>query len=175
MEPDNLVPGGGSGGDAIVDEVADTSHSVDGTYEIDAQRFKVVARPPLPGATAPNACCVSLLAAGTGADAFVDIRGSQGVRVTTGPPPDPPMHSDSTNGVEVITSEGQSISLQRGLVENVDQRIDMKVGSITVDGGTGSITLKSKTQITLQVCGGTSSITLTPTAIIINGPVIKLN
>jgi hypothetical protein len=171
MEPDTLPFGAGSGGD----DTSDKSVSVDGIYEIDARKVKLMARPPLPPATSSNPCCISILAAGTGDDAYVDIRGSKGVRVTTGPPPVPPMSSDSTDGVEIIVSELQNVSIQRGLIEGVDQRIDMTPGSIVVDGGAGSITLKSLTNISLSVAGGMSSITLTPAGIIIQGLIVKIN
>ena len=172
MEPDIIEFGGGSGGD---DDTADKSVSVDGTYEIDARRVKFVARPPLPPASSANPCVISILAAGHGTDAYVDMRGSKGVRITTGPPMLPPMSSDSTDGLEIVVSEAQSVSIQRGLIPGVDQRIDMKPGSIVVDGGAGTITLQSLTEIKLAVAGGVSSITLTPAAIIIQGPIVMIN
>jgi hypothetical protein len=45
----------------------------------------------------------------------------------------------------------------------------MSPGSIVVDGGTGTVTIQSLTQVTLSVAGGASSITLTPEGITIQG------
>ena len=87
----------------------------------------------------------------------------------------PDTSSDSTNGVEVIASEMQNITLQRGLIEGVDQKIEMAPGSITVDGGVGPVTIQSLTEITLQVAGGVSKIMLTPAGIILQGPIIMIN
>jgi MspA len=108
-------------------------------------------------------------------DGKVNLRGSQGVRVTAGPPLLPPTESDSVNGVEIIVGEAQNVIVQRGLLPGVDQKIEMTPGNITVDGGAGTITIQSLTEITLSVAGGMSSITLTPAGITIQGILVQIN
>jgi hypothetical protein len=152
----------------------DTVDAVDGAYGVTANQITLLSRPPLPPLT-PDTSVINVLASGLGTDGLVNMRGSQGVRVTTGPPLLPPMSSDSTNGVEVIASEAQNITIQRGLIEGVDQKIEMTIGSIVIDGGVGSITIKSLTNITLQVAGGLSTITMTPAGITIQGLLIQIN
>jgi hypothetical protein len=169
---DEKIPNaGGSGGGP---ETIDHSSTYDGTYRVSANQVQFLSRPPLPPAS-PGPNNISLLASGMGTDGKVDVRGSQGVRITSGPPLLPPATSDSTNGVEVIASEAQNVTIQRGLIEGVDQQIQMSPGSIVIDGGVGTITIKSLTQITLQVAGGLSSITLGPQGVTIQGILIQIN
>jgi hypothetical protein len=163
--------GGGSGGGP---EDGAHSNSYDGRYSIAANEVEFVSRPPIPPAV-PGPYIISLLAAGMGTDGRVEVRGTQGVRVTTGPPLLPPGSSESTNGVEVVVGETQNITIQRGLVPGVDQQIEMEPGSIVVDGGVGTVTVQSLTEVKLSVAGGLSSITLTPAAIIIQGPLVMIN
>ena len=163
--------GAGSGGGP---DTTDNSHSFDGTYSIAANQVQLLSRPPMPPAV-PGPNVITILAAGLGIDGKVDVRGSQGVRVTAGPPPLPPTASDSTNGVEIIVGEAQNITIQRGLLPGVDQKIEMTPGNITVDGGAGTITIQSLTQITLSVAGGMASISLTPAGVTIQGVLVQIN
>src|SRR5947209_544791 len=94
-EKDN--PGGGAGGGPTTTEHI---RFFDGTYSINANQLEFVSRLPLPPAI-PGPQVITILAAGLGTNGNVDIRGSQGVRVTAGPPPLPPTASESTNGVEI--------------------------------------------------------------------------
>lgn len=171
MEEETVNRGAGSGGGP---DTTENSHSFDGTYSISANQLEFLSRPPMPPA-APGPNVITILAAGLGVDGKVDIRGSQGVRVTTGPPPLPPTASDSTNGVEVVVSEAQNVTIQRGLLPGVDQKIEMAPGSITIDGGAGTITIQSLTEITLSVAGGLASISLTPAGITIQGILVQIN
>jgi hypothetical protein len=166
-------PGAGSGGGADPNTQAHP-HYFDGIYSIVANQVELVSRPPNPPVV-PETCMISILAAGLGTDGRVDVRGSQGVRVTAGPPLLPPTTSSSTNGVEIIVGETQNVTIERGLIPGVDQKIEMAPGSITVDGGAGTITIKSLTNITLQVAGGLSTISLTPAGITIQGILVKIN
>jgi hypothetical protein len=118
---------------------------------------------------------ITIVSTGMGMDGKVDVRGSQGVRITSGPPMLPPTTDSSTNGVEIIASEAQNVTIQRGLLPVVDQKIEMTPGAIMVDGGAGTITIQSLTEIKIQVMGGLSSITLTPMGIIIQGPIVMIN
>ncbi len=168
--------GGGSGGGPAVPGPEDGGQSryYDGTYAIAANNLQLTTRPAIPPAI-PDAYVISLLSMGLGMNGRVEVGASQGVRVTAGPPMMPPASSESTNGVEVMVGETQEITIQRGLIPGVDQQILMAPGSIMVDGGVGAITIKSLTNITLQVAGGLSSITMTPAGIIIQGILVAIN
>ncbi len=164
--------GGGSGGGADLDYHRDYP----GTFGIAANQVDLITRPPFPpGPTAPY--IINIISAGKGTDGFVDVRGTQGVRVTAGPEPGPilPTHSSSTKGVEVAVGAAEKITLKRGIVPKVDQQIEMKPGSISIDGGTGKVTIESMTNIELKVAGGVASIKLTPVGIILQGPLIQIN
>ncbi|HEY3839599.1 MAG TPA: hypothetical protein VGL72_23675 [Bryobacteraceae bacterium] len=176
MKPETNDLGAGSGGSPVEIEemVTQYTDNYDGVYALGGNRIEFMARPPLPPAP-PLPSVISLVATGLALDGRVEVRGSQGVRITTGPPMLPPATSESTNGVEIIASEAQNITIQRGLIPDVDQKIEMDPGSIMVDGGVGTITIQSLTEIKIQVAGGVSSITLTPAGIIIQGPLVMIN
>ena len=167
-----ITPGGGSGGGEDLDYHRDFA----GTFSVAANQVDLISRPPFPP-DAPSPYVINIFAPGMGMDGLVDVRGSQGVRITAGPEPGPmlPMHSDSTNGVEVEVGEAQNITMKRGLLPMVDQQIEMAPGSIKVDGGTGVVTIQSMTEIELKVAGGVASIKLTPIGIILQGPIIQIN
>ena len=74
-----------------------------------------------------------------------------------------------------MVGEAQNITVQRGLIPGVDQKMEMTPGSIVIDGGVGTITIQSLTEITLSVAGGLSTISLTPAGIIIQGVLVKIN
>jgi len=174
MAEDMKSSGGGTGGGP---DSNDRTVRADAGYNIQANQVEVLARPANPPAI-PGSCVVTILAAGlgTGGDGLVNVRGSQGVRITAGPPLLPPTNASSTNGVEIMVSEAQNVTIKRGLIDGVDQKIEMAPGSITVDGGAGSVTIQSLTKITLSVCGGLSSITLGPDGVTITGlPLVKIN
>jgi hypothetical protein len=172
MKQDTIELGSGSGGRG---STADTAQSTDGTYSLSANRIELISRRPLPPGP-PGSNGITILAAGNEViDGKVDIGAGKGVRIAVGPPRLPATSSDDTDGAEIVVGETKSITLQRGLISNVDQKITMSPGSITVDGGTGMVTIQSATEIKLCVAGGTSSITLTPAMIIISGPIVKIN
>jgi hypothetical protein len=168
--------GAGSGGGSAFAGPAQGCHSdhFDGIYSIAANSVEIMSRVPLPPAI-PGDFVISLFAAGMGTDGRVEAHGSQGVRITAGPPEMPPASSTSTNGVEVVVGELQDITIQRGLIEGVDQLIQMQPESILVDGGMGTVTIQSMTEVKLQCCDGLSSITLTPAGIIIQGILVSIN
>lgn len=173
LENENI--GGGAGGGGACTKTLDHSESLDGRYKIAANEIEFLSRPPLPPASA-NPNVITLLATDlTGMHGNVDVRGAQGVRVTAGPPMLPPTASDSTNGVEIIVGETQNVTIQRGLLPGVDQKIEMAPGSITIDAGAGTLTIQSLTQITLSVAGGLSTITLGPQGITIQGLLVQIN
>jgi len=168
--------GAGSGGGSAFSGPAQGYHSdhFDGVYSIAANSVEIMSRVPLPPAI-PGDFVISLFACGMGTDGRVEAHGSQGVRITAGPPEMPPASSTSTNGAEIIVGELQNITLQRGLIPGVDQQILMEPESILVDGGLGTVTIQSMTELKLQCAGGLASITLTPAGIIIQGLLVAIN
>lgn len=166
--------GGGTGGGP---DTQDHLHTFDGTYIIAANRIEMLSRPPTPP-TLEGPEVITLLATdllGTGKDGSVDLKGAKGVRVSAGPPVIVPTHSDSTNGVEIVVGETQNVTIQRGLLPGVDQKIEMAPGAITIDAGAGTLTIQSLTQITLSVAGGLSTITLGPEGVTIQGVLVQIN
>jgi hypothetical protein len=51
----------------------------------------------------------------------------------------------------------------------------MTPGSIVIDAGAGTLTLKSLAEITLSVAGGMATITLTPAGVTIKGILVQIN
>lgn len=170
MDSQNKHAGGSGGGPGTMDH----SQTYDGAYRIAANQVELLSRPPLPPAP-PGPNVITVLAAGMGVDGKVDVRGSQGVRITAGPPLLPPTTSDSTNGVEIVVGEIQNVTIQRGLLPGVDQKIEMTPSGITVDAGAMPVTIQSLTQITLSVAGGLSTITLGPQGVTIQGILVQIN
>lgn len=162
--------GGGTGGGP------DTKRDLtsDGRFTIAANEVVLVSRPAMPPVI-PGPSVITVLAAGLGVDGKVNVRGSQGVRVTAGPPPLPPTASDSVNGVEIMVGEVQNVTIQRGLLDGIDQKIEMTPSGITVDAGAMPVTIQSLTQITLSVAGGLSTITLGPEGVTIQGLLVQIN
>ncbi len=174
MQSNNDGIGGGSGGSP---DTTTQSTSLDGSHTIAANQLGLVARPPLPPAV-PGPCVITLLATdlpGTGEDGLVEVKAAKGVRISVGPPLLVPAHSDSTNGVEIAVGEVQNVTIQRGLIPGVDQKIEMTPSGITVDAGAMPVTIQSLTQITLSVAGGLSTITLGPEGITIQGILVQIN
>lgn len=171
MEANKKNFGGGSGGG---EDTTDHVQSFDGSYSLCANQVEVLSRPPMPPAT-PGPSVITILAAGMGTDGRVNVNGSQGVRITAGPPSLPTTNSGSTNGVELIVGEIQNVTIQRGLLPGVDQKIELTPSGITVDAGTMPVTIQSLTQITLSVAGGLSTITLGPQGVTIQGILVQIN
>lgn len=164
--------GGGSGGGP---DTMDHAQSFDGRFEISANQVELLSRPPMPPA-APGTNVITLLSTDlTGLGGTVDVRGAKGVRITAGPPMLPPQSSDSTNGVEIVVGEIQNVTIQRGLLPGVDQKIEMTPSGITVDAGAMPVTIQSLTEIKLSVAGGLSTITLGPQGITIQGILVQIN
>jgi len=148
--------------------------STDGRFSISANQMLLVSRPPLPPVM-PAPCVITISAVGMGVDGKVDVSGTEGVRISAAPLGLVPTDSDSTNGVEIMVGELQNVTIQRGLVPGVDQKIEMTPSGITVDAGTMPVTIQSLTQITLSVAGGLSTITLGPQGVTIQGVLVQIN
>jgi len=171
MKPVHKNLGGGSGGGQAT---ADHIHSVDGDYILSANQVEILSTPPLPPAV-PGPCLITIQADNNGIGGKVNVNGSQGVRISAGPPSLPPTSDDATNGVEIMVGEIQNVTIQRGLLPGVDQKIELTPSGITVDGGLMPITIQSMTQITLSVAGGLSTITLAPEGVTIQGVLVQIN
>jgi len=170
MVPDNDKLGAGTGGGP---DSMNHFLSADGTYTITANQVSLVSRPPFPPAI-PGPNVISLLAAGMGIDGLVDVRGSQGIRLTAGPPPALNTSSSSTNGVEIEIGELGKFTLKRGLLP-VDQQMEITQEGVTIDAGAGKVTIKSLTEITLSVAEGMTKIKLGPEGVTIEALQIKLS
>jgi len=166
---DDTKSGAGTGGGP---DAKFHAQSHDGRFSISANQVLLTSRPSL-APVIPDPYVITILAAGMAMDGIVNVGGSQGVRVTAGPPLLPPTGSDSTNGVEVVVGETQNVTLQRGLLP-VDQKIEMTPSGITVDAGAMPVTIQSLTQIKLSVAGGVNTITLSPEGITIQGLMITI-
>lgn len=151
---------------------------VEGVYEIAANQLLLVTKSPLQPSSTDHV--ITLLAPGTPESALTDgrieLRGTQGVRVTAGPPMGEVLATDSKSvqGVEIIVGEEQKVTIQRGLLP-VDQKIEMSPGKIEIDAGLGQISIKSLTGIEISVADGVSKISLTPTGVTIQGIFVRIN
>jgi hypothetical protein len=172
MSQDKSDLGGGSGGGQ---DTKEESRYLDGAYSLTANQVEFVSRAAIPPAT-PGPCTITMLASDiTQLKGNINLRGLGGVRITAGPPPLPATAADS-EGVEIEVGELQNVTIKRGLIDGVDQKIEMTPSGITVDAGAMPVTIQSLTQIKLSVCGGLSSITLGPDGITIMGlPMVKIN
>jgi hypothetical protein len=171
MVPASNNTGAGMGGGP---EVGDHFQSHEGAFSIAANQVAIVGRPPLPPAM-PGPAVVSILAGDLlGLDGLVNVRGSQGVRVTAGPPPLPATASSSTNGVEIEIGQLGKFTLQRGLLP-IDQKMEITQDGVTIDAGLGKVMIKSLTEITLSVAEGMTKIKLGPEGVTIEALQIKLS
>ena len=169
---DNL--GGGSGGGPVPGPM-DHSRFLDGRYAIAANQVELLSRPPMPPSP-PGPSIITVAATDlVGMQGEVDIRGAAAVRITAGPPMLPPTNTGSTQGIEIVVGELQNVTIQRGMLPGVDQKIEMTPSGITVNAGAMPITLQSLTQITLSVAGGLSTITLGPQGVTIQGVLVQIN
>jgi hypothetical protein len=106
----------------------------------------------------------------------VTARGRKGVRITSGPPEQPPSYYPETDGLEMQCGDSQYIHILRGMDENPSHG-SMFFGplGIIISANQGGISIKSDTKIKLAVSGGTSYIELTPSGIVMKGPLIQIN
>jgi hypothetical protein len=146
----------------------------DGTYSIRANQVELISIPG-PGTMIPGPSVVTLLAVGTGVDGQVSLRGSQGVRITAGPPlpTSEPTESLATTGIELQVDPLGMLTLKRGILPT-DQSLEMTPLGITINAGLGKVTIRSLTEISLEVADGMSKITLAPEGVTIQGLQVKL-
>lgn len=170
MKSDEAPKGGGSGGGPCGSKEVSTTNN----YELSANQITFTAAPPIPPAGVPEKSVIALLAAGTGVDGMVDVRGSQGVRITAGPAPGLPAGKATTKGVTIAAGQADTVSIERGLFPGTDQRIKMTPQGITVNAGSMPVTIESLREITLSVAGGAAKITISPTGVKIEGMTVKI-
>lgn len=185
MDPEESKMGGGSGGGTGMDSHGNNMQSASSTYQIGGNQVVLVSRKALPPGK-PGPSVITLLAGGApigvppfGDEGEVDIRGATGVRITSGPPAmpmvSPPVSNGITDGIELVASEKQSISIQRGMTLDC-QSIDLTKQSIIVDSGAADVVIRSMKSITLEIFPfGTTSIELTPLGVKIKGPKVQIN
>jgi hypothetical protein len=173
--PDENPLGAGSGGDP---GDGGHAHYANAIYEIIAPGVEITAMSGQPRVTILATTQVAypeMEGGGSsgGGLALVNAHADTGMRLTTGATTD--TLSLGTNGVEMIVGDAQEINIMRGTTEPAVQTIQMSPGQIVIDGGPGSITLLSKTSISMKVAGGMSSISLTPSGIVLQGLLTKIN
>jgi hypothetical protein len=172
--PEHVGAGsGGDGGDGNVTSYTDGAYCIVTpqtiVHAVGAEGAADVTDPSGFGLT-PN---ISLLAGEVSApDGVIYARGRQGVRITAGPPLLPPMKNDEIDGVDIQVGDTQEIRFMQGV--DSTQMMVFAAGGITVSGTT-SIMIQCDEEITLQVAGGLSSITLGPSGIVIKGLVVQIN
>jgi hypothetical protein len=109
------------------------------------------------------------------ADGQVSMRGSQGVRITSGQE-GVPSKNDEIKGVEIQVTDPQDISIMRGTDPDVSgEQIYMTSGWVNIRSGTGKITMVAADEITLTAGGGNSMIRMTSTGITIKGLITYIN
>jgi hypothetical protein len=166
------IIGGGTGGGPGSHNI---NRNIDGSYVITANQVSLFSRTPLPPSV-PNPNVITILSGDLlGMSGTVNVRGYTGVRLTAGPPPLPPVESSSTNGVEIVIGETGSFTLQRGLIPDVDQKMEVTSSGATIDAGSGEVTIKSLSKITLSVAEGMTQITLGPDGVTIEALQIQLS
>jgi hypothetical protein len=146
--------------------VVSNAHMTAGPYDVTADQIRLVAMPASAPTTPPN--FITLLAPGDGANGQVALRGSQGVRISAGPP-DPmiPTEDITTTGIELQTVEAGKITMNIGIPPG--PMLLMSSPVIGIDAGEGIVLIKSNSVITLSVADGASEIELTPSGVQIKG------
>jgi len=105
----------------------------------------------------------------------VSIHGSQGARITSGPPNLPPAANQQINGIELHTGNFQEISIVRGTGGPATNQFALQTDMTVIDGGCNTVKVRSDTQIVLTVANGMSSIILTPAGVQIKGILTQIN
>jgi hypothetical protein len=168
-----LGAGSGGGGPASRMPVGpDGNHAFysKGHYEIIASEVELMAEAANP--------CVTIEAfyeqgGSTGGRAFVNVHADKGIRMTSGTTP--AVNAINTDGIVMITDDNQPILLTRGEVSSNPQQVSIGTDGFMIDANLANLVIQSMHSITLQVAGGTSSISLTPEGITLTGPLININ
>lgn len=110
---------------------------------------------------------------GDSGTAFVNVHADKAMHITTGATTN--TLSMAADGFEVVTALNQHIFLLRGEDSSNPQMIEIGTDGFTIDANLANLVIQSMRSITLQVAGGTSSISLTPEGITLQGPLININ
>jgi len=179
--------GGAKDNDGSDDGEGGNTQYVSGTWERDANNITLYATDKPQGPTEDNHSSsepnVTLAASDSdGSDSgAVLVRGNRLVRITSGTSSEVQSDEDPDlpapqMGIQMQVGNDHEISLQRGTKDNPNLGvIAMSDDGIWADANQGMFLVTSKTMIKFQVAGGTSSIILTPSRVIIKGPIITLN
>lgn len=161
--------GAGSGGDM------NSVYTVHEGWYSESANVMAVSAQQLEGSPMPPV--LSLFAGGldSAQNGRVEVHGSQGIRITTGPPKMPSAKNPDINGVEIYTGDANNIRLRRGFTAESQQYLYMTPHGITMEAANGDegILIESDVNITLQV--GPSSIIMTPAGIAIKGLMVHIN
>jgi len=159
---------GGDEGDGFKDDYCDGRHMIGG-----AEVFVTAMGSDGPEGVSP---LISILAGATDPDGKITVRGSAGVRITSGPSSQPKSHNPDIDGLEMQTGDTQTISIFRGMDENPAQgRMVFENQGIGIQANEGGVWIRSLTKIKFMVAGATSYIELTPSGIVMKGPLIQIN
>jgi hypothetical protein len=162
--------GAGSGGGP------DDGHSGynDGEYFITGSTIKLLCSPQTFASPHGDDNLLSLNSPGTGANGLIQAHASQGVRISVGPPQMPDASAKNTQGAEIAVGEEQEIRLTQGVVPGLQRLIVLDSSKITINSNLVPVNIMSTTQIKIS-CGPTSSITLTPAGVTIQGLLTQIN
>jgi hypothetical protein len=166
MNSDEKNVSGGSGGGGPVDH--NDMRFVDGVFERVAPKITLISGP----SNKIDASFINVIAAGEGGR--VMVQGSESVNIRSGDVQDPggsiPM-SVGITGVTLYAPDAAMIQIQRGVFGEPDTQF-IKLypsGKIEVNAGIdGTVTLSAGPE-------GTSYIQITPTGVVIKGPLVQIN
>ncbi|MGA3186713.1 MAG: hypothetical protein ABSF22_06340 [Bryobacteraceae bacterium] len=106
---------------------------------------------------------------------LINAHATKGIRLTVGPPEQPDTENSEIKGIEVQVGDAEYVSLMRGMnPDDSDQKITLEDTGVYVKGGDGVVDLTSHKQILISA-GGVSSISVTPSGIVMKGPIIRIN
>lgn len=166
MQSNEMKPGGGSGGGGPVDH--NDMRFIDGVFQRVAPKMIFLSGP----SAKMDASKIIMVAAGDGG--CVKVQGSQSVNIRCGDVQDPggaiPL-SVGITGVTLYAPDAAMIQIQRGNFGEPDSQF-IKLypdGEIEINAGIdGSVTLSAGPE-------DTSYISITPTGIVIKGPLVQIN
>jgi hypothetical protein len=161
--------GAGSGGEGWFDGSHD--YHFDGSYQVSSPKIDLEATGTQDSFDPPQ---IVLHASDAGGIGLVGVRGDKGVRITSGPA-SAEMFVPSTNGFDVEVGSEQLVRIWHGPKGVPNGHITMSAKGTSIGTKEGGVWVTSLTSITLDVAGGTSSITLTPEGITIKGPMVWIN
>jgi hypothetical protein len=159
-------------------------HHYDGVYQVSSPTIRVMAGGLYGGSpTGGNQNGILLQASGEENDSysesFVLVHADRRVRITTGGPDISVIDTKPAGGIRLQAEQYQIMGIVHGLTDGPHSQLVLSNEddgtSIVMSSNVGGILIASSKKITLQVAGGTSSITLEPDQITIKGPMVYIN